>query len=267
MQFIDRSKVLYGGAALLGVLTVVYFGFEYLANLSPFTISFVLFSLFTGLLLVGLNRQGNGESLSYILSLGSYLTGLSYTISTFNFSSNQTLISLISSTLVFVVIAYLVTDRELEVTNDGLKKALVVLVIALAVVSVYDVLSKDITYDYELAEEVELQEGVTVGTYTVEKNDVLPRETDSESLSFCIYNEQREEVTRTSDYFSPEMLGFGQQTKKEDIEINTRLDRLEGLEQGKTLEVRSVEDRCPEKADKGIILEENHDGTEVPVRE
>lgn len=267
MQFVDRSKVLYGGAALLGVLTVVYFGFEYLANLSPFTISFVLFSLFGGLLLVGLNREGNGESLSYILSFGSYLTGLSYIIDTFEFNSNQTLISLIFSTTLFVLIAYLVTDKEIGISNKDLKKALVVLIVAVSLVSAYDAVSKDIAYDYELVDEVELQERITVGVYTVQKNDALPRETESKSLGFCIYNEQKKEVARTSDHFGSGMLGFGQQTKEENIELNTRLDRLEGLQEGETLEIRSVEGRCPEEAGKGVVLEENREVIEAALRE
>ncbi|MFO7793591.1 MAG: hypothetical protein R6V35_01290, partial [Candidatus Nanohaloarchaea archaeon] len=150
MAFISQEKIFYGASSFLGILAIIYFGFEYLVALSPFTISFILFSVFLTFLGLGLISGGNSSVLAYVFSAGAYIVALFYTMGRFGFGSDGIMLSLIVSSGIFAGLGYMVTQKEFSPTNNQVKKAGIALLILLVGLILYDVGSGNVSYDYEL---------------------------------------------------------------------------------------------------------------------
>ncbi len=267
MQFINRDKVLYGAATLMGLVTVLYFGFEYLANLSPASISIILFALFGGLLAGGLNRSGNTESLLYILSVGTYIVWLSYTMNAFSWGENLTQLSLLVSTGLFIGLAYIVTQKDYTIDFDRLKQITVVLTVFVILLGVFDAQTDNLSVEFELdSETVNFSDEMDVGELDVEKPGFLPREREFFSVNACLYNSTGQRQPVSGFRAEQELLGFGSRQKTRQVTIESPEEDVEGLEQGEELPIVRNEE-CPrERSSKALYLVYGEPGeTEFPV--
>src|SRR6056297_3307436 len=101
------SNLLYIIGILLGIIAVVYFGREIIADLSPTIKSIVLLMAFPVFLASGdLIQKRILDKFFYIISVLSYLVFLWYISDTFSLGSNIIFLSLVISSLLFIVIGY-----------------------------------------------------------------------------------------------------------------------------------------------------------------
>lgn len=232
MAFVSQDKIFYGASAFLGLLAIIYFGFEYLVSLSPFTISFILFSVFATLLGSGLYTKENTSVLLYIFSAGAYVVGLFYTMSVFDFGSNPVLIALIVSSALFAGIGYLVTQKDFRPEKRQLKIAGIALVLTLSLLIAYDVGSSDVEYSYFISDEVEITDELNIGVFNTESSSYLPRSSSSQNFQGCIYNGTGHLQIQGGAVFSSEAetMNFGPTSKQEDIvfEIESEEIAVEG---------------------------------------
>lgn len=253
MPFISQEKIFYGASSFLGILALIYFGFEYLVALSPFTISTILFSVFAAFLGIGLRSAGNSSVLAYVFSAGAYIVALFYTMGSFGFGSDGILLSLIVSSSVFAGLGYLITQKDFSPTNNQVKKAGIALLILVAGLILYDVGSADVSYEYSLGEQVEISENINLGDLTVSKTSFLPYDSDSPSFSGCLYNETGDRQ-RTGAYFNSETdtLRFGPLQKTEEIVMEFDIERVKV--DGEVPVEELGDSRCPESTEGSKLI-------------
>jgi len=253
MPFISQDKVFYGASAFLGILAIIYFGFEYLIALSPFTISVILFSAFATFLGIGLNRKGNGSVLAYIFSAASFGVALFYTIGKLGLGSDGIMISLIMSSALFAALGYLITQKKYAPNKKQLKTTAIILAMLVGGLIIYDVASGNISYEYSLNEQTEVSENIGVGEVTTFKNSALPYDSDGVTFRGCLYNETGERQ-RTSLYFQSDAntMKFGEFENTQKIEFDLDMDRvdIEGTVPIEELEAES----CPENTDESKLI-------------
>jgi len=254
MSFISQDKVFYGVSAFLGVIAIIYFGFEYLVALSPFTISTILFSVFLAFLGLGLEKEGNTAVLSYIFSAGAYIVGLFYTMGRFGFGSDGVMASLIISSGLFAGLGYLVTQRDFELGFKRFKYGLIILGLIVGGLVVYDIGSEDTSYQYFLEEEVTVSDEIDAGHVTVLKESYLPYRSSAASFSGCLYNETGDIQRRAESHYSMDVdtMTFMPLEEQEDIvfEFDTEEFSLEG-----DLQVEETsERRCPQQTEDAKLL-------------
>ena len=262
MSFVDQTKIFYGSSAFLGILAIFYFGFEYLVALSPLTISIILSALFLSFLGFGLRREDNTAVLSYIFSAGAYIIGLFYTTIKFEFNSDQILLSLILSSGVFAGLGYLITQKGFELEKNWFKYGLIALTVLVAGLLIYDVSSDPIEYEYSLVNEVEINDSMVLGNYTVTKTSFLPEESNTISFQACIYNQTGHPRESSGFANSPNMMKLGGRSHSGDIAVEIDVDNLdfEGLV---PVEEGEADFRC-RKIDSGpkIVMAQTND--EIP---
>lgn len=254
MGFIDQKKIFYGLSAFLGVLAIFYFGFEYLVSLSPFTISVILFAMFAGFLVSGLAVKQNSRSLAFLFSAGSYLVGLLYTMGRFSFNSDQILVSLIVSSAVFAAAGYVITNRLLEPDRKQVLYFLVSLFLIVGGLIVYDTVSGDVSYSYDIVDEAELTETMEIGEVVTEKDSFLPYYNEQFTLNGCFYNETGD-IQRGVSGFSTETetMNFGHMAETENIELELTLSSLDTNLSSVDIEVQEDGNRyrCDRTVDNG----------------
>ena len=260
MAFISQEKIFYGASSFLGILAIIYFGFEYLVALSPFTISIILFSVFATFLGLGLRSGGNTSVLAYVFSAGSYLVALFYTMGRFGFSSDGIMVSLIASSGIFAGLGYLVTQKEFSPTNNQVKKTITALLILVAGLILYDVGSGNISYDYELESEVEISESIDAGDLIVSKSSLLPYDSDGVSFSGCLYNETGDRQ-RAGSFFRSEIdtMKFGNLEETEDITFEFDMERV-NIQGTVPVEEQEAEG-CPREVDGAKLIVDSNLGS------
>lgn len=257
MAFIGQDKIFYGASAFLGLLAIIYFGFEYLVALSPFTISAILFSVFLLFLGLGL-RAGRGRNsavLAFIFSAGSYVVALFYTMSQFSFGSNPVLVSLILSSGLMAAIGYLVTQKEFEFEKKQFKYGLVFLTILVGGLVAYDIGSGEVNHSYILEDEFTVAEEVSIGEVTAEKNSFLPYKSSGVNFNACLYNETGgRQPVRTGFSSDIETMKFGSVEETQDITMELGLEEL-GMEGTYPIEESDESTvRCPQEAEGAKML-------------
>ncbi|MFB6241599.1 MAG: hypothetical protein ABEJ36_02240 [Candidatus Nanosalina sp.] len=193
----DASNVLYLIGAFLGTLTVLYFGASYVLRLSPTTKSLLLLSGFAFFFVEGFDLGSREEILSnlgYVISGISYLVFLAYTSIKFSFSSEQVLLILGASSILFTALGYVVREKKFELEHGDARKILAVLVALAAFLFVFDVAGAHPEYSLELKENVTLRgqnPEVRLGTLTVRNDFLLSRNLEVPDYSACIYRPNR----------------------------------------------------------------------------
>ncbi|MEF8880367.1 MAG: hypothetical protein V5A72_00870 [Candidatus Nanohaloarchaea archaeon] len=262
MSFVDQTKIFYGSSAFLGILAIFYFGFEYLVALSPFTISTILLGLFLAFLGFGLRREDNTAVLSYIFSAGAYIIGLFYTTGKFNFNSDQILLSLVTSSAVFAGLGYMITQKGFELEKKQFKYGLIALTVLIGGLVAYDIASDPISYDYSLANEVEINESMDIGDVTTRKTGVLPEEAEGVNFQACIYNSTGHPRGVSGFTSSSNTIRFGSLEKMEDIRIEIDEEDL-GFEGVVPVEEGEADFRC-RKIEEGPKVVVAQTGDEIP---
>lgn len=249
MAFISQDKIFYGASAFLGLLAIIYFGFEYLVSLSPFTISSILFSTFLALLGLGLYIGGNTSILAYIFSAGAYIVGLFYTMSVFDFGSNPVLISLIVSSGLFASLGYLVTQREFRPEKMHLKYGALALIILLGGLIAYDVGSENVSHEYFLENEADITETVDVGEVTTVKDSMLPYNSESLSFNVCVYNQTGQMNYDSFLGTEVDTMRFGNVMETEDLKFELDGEHVEPMENVPVEEIDAR--RCDRNIEEG----------------
>lgn len=257
LEKIDSSLIFYAVSAFFTVIALVYFGYEYIAHLSPFTISSILFSAFTISLLIGSTREFIGfKILSYLVSAGAYLVFYAYTAARFFSTSDQIMASLVLSAVLFTGIGYLFTNRrDLLPDKSRVYKVSAGLVILVLVLVTYNI--GMVSYDYELnlENEVQINEGSNIiGESKITKTGYLPIDIDTERVTFCFgTNESNERFGASS--VGGYMTGFSPETETEEVDMRISersLEEADNLEEGEIYEIERVES-CEDDLEKDIM--------------
>jgi hypothetical protein len=187
---VDPAKVLYAVGALFGVAAVLYFARDIVFELS-ITVRALLLLLAFVAFLVGAVASSRSPLVSVfaILSAAAYLAFVGYTLSRFAVGSDGTFFVLLVSAGLFLLLGYLV--RERDVSPDPRTAQYVVLGLALAglVLVGADVVASDVEYEVSTAEDVGIEsEGqVAVGTLTIDNRFVFREPVDAPDAVACIY--------------------------------------------------------------------------------
>ena len=265
MAFISQDKIFYGASAFLGILAILYFGFEYLVALSPFTISVMLFSTFAAFLGIGLDRSGNSSVLSYIFSSGAYVVGLFYTIGKFDLGENGIMFGLAVSSAVFAGLGYMITQKDFSPERDQLKYIALVIAVMVGGLVIYDSGSDEVFHEHSLVEEVELNESITLGQVKTKKPGILPRESSNARFMVCAYNETGIPQSSSGFSSSADTMKFGSILETENITVDLDMEDFE-FEGPVSVEEGSESFRCTER-DEGPVIVVTRTDTEAPVME
>lgn len=279
---VDSSKLMYFVGGLLGVVTVIYFGSEVVADMSPTLKSAVLLMAFAFFLVAGqAARSESLDSLLYVLSAGSYIVFLWYTVSRFSLSENLVFVLLGVSSLLFVGLGYAFREKEFELEPKHARVALAALVVLAAAAVAVDVLAAQPTIETEFEDGVSFDDvgpgdRVVVGETTVSNEFPLSRFAELPHHAGCVYP-GRERVGLShvdeEDSFSGEVLVSGGSSRSYAVvaPVSAFLERETGEVDDNftgTDEVAiEVAESCPEEVDgpRLMVVEDDMRG-EIPVR-
>lgn len=243
----DNSRIFYGGSAFFAVLSVLYLGFEYLQDLSPVTISALIFSVFLAAFLRGTFKEKRMKFVYYLTAAGSYIVFLLYVNGKFLETSNQVLISLIASAGLFLGIGYLLTEKEKFIPDrERANKLTAAITVFIGLLLLYNVFFVQASFTADLDDTAVLDsERQMIGEIRMEKTGYLPIETDRRSINFCTVAEGLYLPTSYQS-FGGETTSFGPYTATENItlEIRERFfedNRSQGLERGLEMKINVVE--------------------------
>ena len=260
---IEPATALYGIAAFLGAITVIYFGSSLIFDLSPVTKSLAFFASFVVFLSISMYLSGKKKTHS-IISLGmtgiSYLAFLSYTLGKFEVSEEGVFASLLLSSLLFVALGYLVNENKIDVDREHLKYIVSAIVLVGSLIIIVDVAGAQPTQSLELENSVTLQpeEEAVIGTLTVDNNFIFPREFSEPNFNSCI-GESRFERGFYVDVNTDDMIPGSQERK---YNMTVEMHRTESFNTSRTVEIERTNE-CP--SDRGnttlYIFERQDSGT------
>lgn len=193
----DAGTVLYAFGAFLGVVTIAYFGRSLIFDLSPTVKALLLLAgSGAGLLTAQYQPRKPFSSAFNVLAVTAYLVFLAYTTLRFSFSTEETFALLAASSAVFLALGYLVREHGFTLDPGRARKALLVLVAVGVVLTAFDVLGPQPTYDVALNDTVTVETGpqVVLGTVTVENPFLLSRDIDVPRFEGCLYTPERERL-------------------------------------------------------------------------
>lgn len=255
---LDSSIIFYAISVFFVVLTLGYFGFEYIEHLSPFTVSAILSGVFLSALLLGVSREFIGSKmLAYMISGGSYIVFYLYTSARFIQTSNQILASLVVSALVFSGLGYLITNyREKLPNKEQSHKIIAVLAALLLVIITYNITMVSYDFDLTVQDELEVVEGSnSFAEASIVKVGYLPIDINRERATVCFgTNESNERLG--SDSVGGDMTGFGPEstTHQLNVTLNERnLENIDNLNEGETYPVERTEDCFNDNLEEGVI--------------
>ena len=256
---IDESRMLYGLGAFLGVVAILYFGQEIILGLSPTIKSFILFS--ASVFFLGAAeyvRQGLLRTSLYFFSVFSYLSFLVYIFMRFSFSSEETFLILALSSIAFIALGYLKSEREYELDQDQSRKLLGVIAALVALTIVFDVMGAQPEYELELKDSVEVVEGERTyfGQLVIKNDFLLSRNVEASSYQGCLFAEDYDRGV----YLSPDApdLISGDTTSRFNL-TDTIVSRTENVTVSGNYTVRREE--CPSEPEPGVIyIYEDDDG-------
>ena len=263
---LDPATALYGIAAFLGAVTVLYFGSSLIFDLSPVTKSLAFFSSFIIFLAVSMYLSGQNR-IRTLIALGmtgvSYLAFLSYTLGKFNFSEEGVFVSLFLSSILFVVLGHLSNTGRLQVDKKHLKYLLGTVILVGGLFMVFDVVSAQPTQSLELQDNVTLEpdQETVIGTLTVTNNFVLPREFSEPNFDSCLGEELDGRVRGmfTDIQNSPDTLSGSQELS---LNMTLRSPPREVINETRTFNLERS-DSCPSEGENNTvyIFEDSDDQT------
>lgn len=195
----DAGTVLYAFGAFLGVVTIAYFGRSVIFALSPTVKALLLLTgSGAGLLTAQYRPQKPFSTAFNVLAVTAYLVFLGYTTLRFAFSTEETFLLLAASSAAFLVLGYLVREQGFALAPGRARKVLLALIAAAFLLTVFDVLGPQPTYDVTLNETVTVAEEpepeIVIGTVTVENPFLLSRDIDLPRFEGCLYTPEQERL-------------------------------------------------------------------------
>ena len=263
---IDEAKLLYGLGAFLGIIAILYFGHELILDLSPTVKSFILLSG-TIMFLGGAEYVKHDilKSSLYIFSAFSYLSFLVYIFGRFSFSSEQIFLILAASSVLFIGLGYLKSEKEYEMNRDQTRKVLGVLMALVALAVVFDVLGAQPEYSLELHETVEVTEGqeFEIGVLEIRNDFPLSRNVNTPTFRGCLFIEEGHDGRII--YVNPEGGGIigGSTTERVPLVENAHYERHEDQNITITGNYTVVNEDCPEEPNERTIYINQSDGSEL----
>ncbi len=260
---LDPSTAMYGIAAFLGAITVVYFGSSLIFDLSPVTKSLAFFSAFAIFLAASLYLSGKNKIQS-MLALGltgvSYLAFLVYTLGKFDVGTEGIFASLFLSSLLFVALGYLANHGKLEVDRKHMKYLVTSIIVLGSVLILADVAGAQPSYSLELQDSVTLEpsEEAVLGTLTVANDFLLPREISAPSFSSCLGWEEHERGLYTGVDTDDIINGLSDQ----DYNLTANVPSTRFMNESTTVDIRRT-DACPDQRDNETLYVFQHDQTET----
>ena len=256
---IDPSTAMYGIAAFLGALTVIYFGSSLIFDLSPVTKALAFFSSFAVFLTASLYLSGENRIQS-MLSLGlagvSYLAFLAYTLGKFEVGAEGVFTSLLLSSMLFLVLGYLASHERLEIGKKHMKYFLAVILVCGGALILIDVFGAQPSYSVGLQDSVTFGPGddVVFGTLTVSNSFFLPREVSAPSFRSCIGLEESERGFYVDVDTDDVVSGLSEK----DYNLSVGLPSRRFINNSRTFQVQRT-DSCPEQRDNETIYVFQHD--------
>lgn len=195
----DAGTVLYAFGAFLGVVTIAYFGRSLIFDLSPTVKALLLLGgAAAGLLTAQYRPRKPFSSAFNVLSVAAYLVFLGYTTLRFAFSTEETFLLLAASSAVFLGLGYLVREREVVLTPERARKVLLALMATAFLLTAFDVLGPQPTYDVALNDTVTVADQpeprITIGTVTVRNPFPLSRDVNVPRFEGCLYTPERQRL-------------------------------------------------------------------------
>lgn len=253
---IDEAKLLYGLGAFLGIVAIIYFGYELILDLSPTVKSFIFLSstvMFLGA--AEYVRNGILKSAFYIFSAFSYLSFLVYMFARFSFSSEQIFLILAASSAVFIGLGYLRSEKGYEVTRDQARRILGTLMVLVALAIVFDVIGAQPEYGLELNENVEVTAGeeFEIGVLEIQNDFPLSRNVDTPTFRGCLFIEEGHDGRNI--YFSPDAGGLvgGSKTERIPLIENAHYERHEDQNVSISGNYNVVNEECPSEPEERTI--------------
>lgn len=181
------GQLLYVFAAVLFLLSVVYFGAEAIFQLSPVTKSILILTVTDFLILTGIYSSAKLKSfLSYITGFISYLIFLTYTISVFRPSTELTLGLLMVSALGFAALGKIIDEKIVEIDRRKYLGLLGFIGCVLLLISAADMAGSQVDYQLDLEGQVTLEEGENVvGKISVSNKFYLTRNYEIPEYEAC----------------------------------------------------------------------------------
>lgn len=181
--------IFYGGSAIFAVIAVAFLGFDYLDDLSAFTVSAVIFSVFASSLLIATTRDTLLKTVFYLIAAGSYVLFLMYFIGSYMQETGEIILMMMLSAGLFSSIGYILNSRpELIPAQEQVKKIIIGIAAVIGLLIAYNVVFVDISLAFQLEETANFsEEEQVVGELEVTKQGYLPMEYDGErNIDFCV---------------------------------------------------------------------------------
>lgn len=280
---VDSSKVMYFVGGLLGVVTILYFGAEIIVDMSPTLKSMVLLMAFAFFLVAAQRaRSGSLDSVLYVLSAGSYIVFLWYTVSRFDLTENHVFLLLGASSLLFIGLGYAFREEHLDIDDRRARIGMAVLVVLAMATVAGDALGAQPAAETEFDESFSLEEvqspgdRVVVGELTVTNDFPFSRYAEPPRHRGCLYPGGESFVLSRADergYSSSEMLLAGGSERSFGLTApasafyDRETDELEAAFEGVDEIPIETADGCPEDGEepKLVVVEDGERGP-VPVR-
>lgn len=187
---VDPAKVLYVVGALFGVAAVLYFARDIVFELSITVRALLLLFAFVGFLVSALaSSRSPFVPVFAVLSAAAYLAFLGYTLSRFNVGSDGTFFALLVSAVLFLLLGYVVRERDVSPSRRTAQYAIAGLVLVAVLAVGADVVASDVEYGVNTADEALLEDGgdVVIGTVTIDNQFVFREPIDVPDALACIY--------------------------------------------------------------------------------
>ncbi|MDY6789496.1 MAG: hypothetical protein SVV03_06070 [Candidatus Nanohaloarchaea archaeon] len=266
----DSSYIIYGFGALLGVISLVYFGSEVILELSPTIKSFLLLLGFAVFFISGSYTKTRFLSIGfYLLSAASYVVFLFYLPSKFDFSKDQTFILIALSSVLFMCLGYGLKQESIAIGKKWFKISITVLLALGVAITIFDGMGARPTYSLDLEDQTSLFKGenTKIGELTVKNEFMFSREIRMPSYRGCLYLSKRFNV-HVFQKQHPRMVGGGKS-----ISIGLEASPARALSE---LNRTSIEDlsltekqSCPESMEEPslVVVKSSNSGIETPYAE
>lgn len=272
---IDREDfypmLFYGGSAVFAVLAIAFLGFDYLQDLSKFTVASIIFLLFVSSFLVATTRESLLKTVFYLTSAGSYLLFLIYIVGNFADGTGDTIVLLLLSAGLFSGIGYVMTNRpELIPDKEYTKKIIAGLSALVVLITIYNVMFVSLSFNVTLEETVSFNETEQkIGELEITKTGYLPLEASGSFVDYCTAENERDLPTEYRSV-GEKSFGFAPETYTEDIVFDLdesfleHNDEVEGREKINItrdteldlVRVDSCQDSDIEEGQLGVLIED-----------
>ncbi len=259
--------IFYGSSAVFAVIAIAFLGFDYLDDLSSFTVSAIIFSVFASSLLIATTRKSLLKAVFFLIAAGSYVLFLMYLMASFFPETGEIIVILMISAGLFSSIGYILNSRpELVPDEKEAKKIIAAMATVVGLLIAYNLLFVEISLAFQLDDTAVLsEEEQVVGELEVTKTGYLPIDYQGErNIDFCVAGENGILPTGFQSSYGSASFGFTPGVHTENLTFDLRdgtfeengsfrSERPEWLEKNMELELVRVEDCSVPELEEGQL--------------